>query len=361
MKRVQLFLVFALSALFANEVTAVELGTLHYNATLIITMSGPIEAGDAEKFMQFWTENAYDAFTFKVAMDSPGGNLADSIKIGRFLREQSAVTFIEKYPPREPAQSDWEYLEAAIPLGGAGCYSACALAFMGGVNREVPEGAEIGFNQFYAGDDVASAPDVMTDTQTVSAMISSYLREMGAARELFELMSITPPEQLFIPQQDDLNHLGIMPSTAFENFQLMPKEGEVVAVAINPRNQGTLERLYEIETYCWKGRPIINLYAEKADWGLRADYADPLTTHIDGWMLSTSLGMRKFGAESIRLYPEQRLLATLYLDAEAARALSTGGGLISLHSNTASGVLVSGTINTPNGDEAIAVSFKGCI
>lgn len=360
MKLVQAMVIPAFSALFANQAAAVELDVLRYNATLIVTMSGPIESGDAEKFMQFWTENAYDAFTFKVALDSPGGNLADGIKIGTFLREKSADTFIEKYPPRTPAQSDWEYLDVASPLGGAGCYSACALAFMGGVNREIPEGAEIGFHQFYGGDGGATASDVTTNTQTISAMISTYLREMGAAPELFELMSVTPPEQLFIPQQDEMTRLGVLPSTAFENFQLMPKEGEVVAVATNPRNQGTLERLYEIETFCWKGRPMINLYAEKAVWGLRADYADPSTTHIDGWKLNTYLGIREFGADGLRLYAEQRLLATLYLDAEAARALSTGGGFISLNSYTASGVFVSGTINAPNGDEAIAVSFKDC-
>jgi hypothetical protein len=87
---------------------------------------------------------------------------------------------------------------------------------------------------------------------------------------------------------------------------------------------------------------------------------DPATTHIDSWKLRTPVGSKVFGPEALRLYPEQRLLATLVLDKEAAIALASSGGSISLNSYTASGVFVSGTINAPNGDQAIAVSFKDC-
>lgn len=340
---------------------ALELDIIRYNALAIITVSGEIEAGDAARFQQFWTENAYDAFSFKVAFDSPGGNLAEGIEIGRFIRTQGVDTTIQKYPARAPLQSDWDYSGVAEPLSGAGCYSACALAFMGGVNREVLEGAEIGFHQFYGGVDDLTASAVAASTQAISALIAGYLREMGGAPELFELMSVTPPHQMFIPRQDDLAILGVLPSTAFEDFQLMPKEGEIVAVATNPRNPGTLELVYEIETFCWKGRPMINLYAENDMRGLRPDYANPATTHIDGWRIDTPFGSRAFGPDALRLYPQQRLLATLMLDTETAHALSTGGGFISLNSFTASGVFLSGTINAPNGDAAISVSFKDCI
>lgn len=351
---------FAFSALYGSQIAALEFDTIRYNALLIITATGEIESGDADRFKSFWEENAYDAFTIKVALDSPGGNLAEGIEIGRFLRDRTADTLIEKYPARAPMQSDWDYSGVAQPLGGGGCYSACALAFMGGVNREIPATSEIGFHQFYGGENGASAAAVTTNTQTISAMISIYLREMGASPELFELMSVTPPEQLFRPQKEELIELGVLPSVAFENFQLMPKEGEVVATAKNPRNQGSLERLYEIETFCWKGKPMINLYAETAERGLRPEYADPVATHIDSWELRTKLGSRVFGPDALRLYPEQRLLATLVLDKESATALATSGGVISLNSYTASGVFISGTINAPNGDQAIAVSFKDC-
>ncbi|MEY8096535.1 hypothetical protein AB9F29_03845 [Falsihalocynthiibacter sp. S25ZX9] len=340
---------------------ALEFDIIRFNASVIITLDGDILAGDADRFANFWDENAYDAYSFTVALNSSGGSLSEGLKLGRFLRRNGVATAVQKYSQRAPMQSNWDYSFAAKPLEGSRCYSVCALAFMGGVERSVPERARIGFHQFYGGVKGRSADDTMITTQAVSATISSYLREMGAASELFELMSMTPPEEMYIPEQQDLGALGIHPISAFQDFRLMPKEGGIVAISTNPRNLGSLERVYELETFCWKGRPMINLYAEGASSGLPSKMADPMTTHIDGWWIETVVGSTAFGSENIRLYPEQKLLATLILDPETAKALSKGNSKFSVNSYTASGVFMSGVINAPEGDLAIAASFKGCL
>ena len=154
----------------------------------------------------------------------------------------------------------------------------------------------------------ASTADVTKRTQALSAMISLYLRKMGADPELFELMSTTLPEQLFIPSKEKLTELGSLTSAMFENFQLMPKKGEVVAIAKNPRNQDGIELLYEVETFCWKGKPMINLYAETAGRGLRSEHANPAKTHIDGWTLRTGAGTRVFGPKLFISTPSKDFL-----------------------------------------------------
>lgn len=76
MKFVQATVFFAFSALFGSQIAALEFDTIRYNALLIITATGAIESGDADRFKGFWEENAYDAFTIKVALDSPGARHA---------------------------------------------------------------------------------------------------------------------------------------------------------------------------------------------------------------------------------------------------------------------------------------------
>lgn len=266
-----------------------------------------------------------------------------------------------QYPKRPANMGQFDYAAIdAVP--GAQCASACALAFMGGVERVVPSDGVLGFHQFYGGDPQQSSADTMVSTQTISAMVASYLREMGASPELFEQMSITPPDDLFVPTQDELRALGITTSRAFRGFRLMPKDGDVVATATNPRNLTALERVFEVETFCWKGRPMINLYAENGTHGLPSQMANASTTHFDGFWVETRLGLKSFGNENARYYAEQRLLATLILDMETALALATGPAKFSVNSYTASGVFLSAEIaSEPGGNEAIRASFKGCL
>ncbi|NKC23392.1 hypothetical protein HED50_22600 [Ochrobactrum oryzae] len=48
-------------------------------------------------------------------------------------------------------------------------------------------------------------------TQSISSLVSIYLRKMEADPRLFELLSITPPDKMFIPKSGELGELGIVP------------------------------------------------------------------------------------------------------------------------------------------------------
>lgn len=345
----------AATVMIATPASAIEISMEHGNATSKIIVTGPIERGDAKRFRDFWDENAYDSFRFVVSLDSPGGSLMDGIEIGQFLRKNGAHTEVRRYSPAVEGQ----YYREERP--GAECYSACALAFMGGVEREVADDSKIGFHQFYGGSST-SVPDVMETTQYISAFLAGYLRDMGAQPQLFELLSGTSPSNMFVPTSAQLSALNIVPQLGFHGFKLMPKEGLIVATAVNERNPDAIERLYEIETLCWNKRPIVNLYAANGQQGLSAEMASSSTTHIDGFRIDTALGSYEYGKESIRLYPNQRLLASLILDPKVATALGTGSGAVVVNSFTASGVFISGRIEAPpGGDPAILASFRDCL
>ncbi|MEN3145225.1 hypothetical protein ABDF71_24865 [Ochrobactrum sp. WV_118_8] len=338
---------------------AIEINTIRHNASMIFVVSGEIEAGDAEKFATIWGKEAYDAFRFTIALDSPGGSLVEGMKLGEFFRKEGVATVVQKYSPKPPMQDEWEYSSSAEVLPNSECYSACALAFMGGVEREVPDTSKIGFHQFSGGGDSSrSNAEVQVSTQSISSLVSIYLRKMEADPRLFELLSITPPDQMFIPKAGELGELGIVPSPDFKDFELKPKNGEIVASAVNPRNTRGRERVYEVEFFCWDKKPMINLYAKEQIGGLSKDWI----AQAEGtWNLSLPSGEFTFDRTNLRLYPNQRILATLILDKKLGRELTKSSFSFNVSSTTASGVLMGANVYAPQGDEAIAASLKGCL
>ncbi|RWP58005.1 hypothetical protein [Mesorhizobium sp.] len=354
MKNALPVLLAALVALIAPRAEAIEISMERGNATSKILVTGPIERGDAERFKAYWAENAYDSWNFIVSLDSPGGNLLEGLEIGRFLRKVEADTEVQRYTPATPDR----YAEG---LPGAECYSACALAFMGGVERDIPEGGTIGFHQFY-GSGGSSADQAMELTQHISALIAGYLRDMGAKPELFELLSGTSPDKMFIPTRDEIAALGIVPQSGFHDFRLMPKDGLIVATAVDERNPGPLEKVYEIETLCWNQLPTINLYAANSKRGLSEEQTI-WVAEGGGFNIETEFGTFDYGSENTKLYSSTRLLASLVLDPKVARSVGSGNAWVRVNGgSTASGVFMTGQITAPpGGDPAILASFRDCL
>ncbi|WP_273728856.1 hypothetical protein [Brucella gallinifaecis] len=357
----QLLPVFVLTALTTTTAYAIDIKTIRYNHSTIFVVDGVIEVGDADKFKKAWEEEAYDAFSYSVALNSPGGILGEGIKLGEFFRKQNVKTIVAKYSPKPPLQEEWEYSAYAQSLPGAECNSACALAFMGGVERIVEEDAKIGFHQFYGSydqDNQISHSELETSTQSASAQISNYLRRMGAKQELFEVMSITPPNDMYFLSRSQLTEFGVTPSDKFSNFVLKAKSGEIVASAVNPLNARGLEKLYEMEFFCWKGKPTINFYAEKADGGLSVEQISFLDR---GWRVFNDKNEYEFENSTVRFYPNQRIMATLILDKKIAKEMIKGSFSTMVNSMTANGFFLGGHIDAPNGDQSIQASLKDCL
>lgn len=83
-----------------------------------VVLSGPVERGDFERFKAVVERNRFKIGAV-VLLDSPGGVAADGFAIGDLIREK-------RYPT----------------IAAGGCYSACALIFLGGSERYFAEGAD---------------------------------------------------------------------------------------------------------------------------------------------------------------------------------------------------------------------------
>ena len=137
-----------------------------------------------------------------VILDSPGGLVAEGLKLGHFFHDAKIATFVF--------------------AGGFGCHSACALAFLGGRDaatgkrlRVMMSGARLGFHQFGAKFDPAktySKKDMATvveDTHRVMDSIIGYLHAIGDDLDFLPLMLRAPHEAITLVNDDEALMKGI--------------------------------------------------------------------------------------------------------------------------------------------------------
>lgn len=130
-----------------------------------------------------------------VALDSPGGAVADALAIGRLIRDKGYGTSV---------------------AAGALCASSCPLIFAAGRERLATARSAIGVHQIYAAapadsllSRIAAAGQAMSDAQTLTAQISRYLKGMGVDEEVWLKALETPPDRLTYFSADELKRLNL--------------------------------------------------------------------------------------------------------------------------------------------------------
>ena len=115
-----------------------------------------------------------------VSFDSPGGDLGEAIRMGRFIRSKRISTIVER--------------EAV-------CASACNMAFIGGVSRSVH--GRFGIHRPYARELPPDESEAIKIYDTTVQALKSYAIEMRVNPEIFErMMKISPQDVLFLSQQE---------------------------------------------------------------------------------------------------------------------------------------------------------------
>jgi hypothetical protein len=116
-----------------------------------------------------------------VTFDSNGGNILAAIAYGRVIRALGLSTF---------------------ELRSAQCASACALAFMGGVVRKAEPGS-IGVHQASFSDGAINGQAATAAVQSMTALIMSYLIEMGVDPRLLQLsLSVPSSDMRYLTTQE---------------------------------------------------------------------------------------------------------------------------------------------------------------
>jgi ATP-dependent protease ClpP protease subunit len=155
-----------------------------------IFAEGPIDEGAPKRFASFFALNAHLLPHQKqVSLHSPGGNVLAAIQLGTLIRQLGL---------------DTELVEGQI------CASACALVFMGGIQRSFWNDSRLGVHQFYSGGIINEG-----GAQELSTAISTYATTMGIDRRVIDIASFVPPQSMHWLTPNELKQLRVDNSDAF--------------------------------------------------------------------------------------------------------------------------------------------------
>ena len=164
-------------------------GTISSNLTAVFA-SGEIFPGDTEKLTRFLTHLPVRKNT-AIYFASPGGNLYEGLKLGLYFRKNDIKTVVE---------------------GASDCASACAIAFLGGTDRNgkpwrsSSSNSRLGFHAFSNPGDANPNSDQL---QSVVSDLLSYGKAVDAPIELLISGFATPSSDIYWVPQNDVCKLGI--------------------------------------------------------------------------------------------------------------------------------------------------------
>ncbi len=142
----------------------------------VIVAEGVIEENTPQDFIDF-VRTAADQPGARgvVLLNSPGGRVVASMRLGAALRQMGAAVIVAR---------SWNEGGRDITVAGQ-CMSACVYAMMGGVKRIVPPESRVGIHRMSreeAGESSARAPHATTRTYASEDMVdalANYAAEMG--------------------------------------------------------------------------------------------------------------------------------------------------------------------------------------
>jgi hypothetical protein len=178
-------------------------------------LGGPIDKGDAARLEAFIVANL--PFLTSVELNSRGGNLAESMKIGRLVRRFYLAT---RAPEERGSGPSWLRPEGRITEPGAVCASACFFVWLGGISRT---GDLIGIHRPFppvAEMQRMSPAEADQMYRDVSSTIRAYLVETGTAPHwLDDMMNVG---------SDDISLLSKQQMAEFSGSQ---NDGDVPSIA----------------------------------------------------------------------------------------------------------------------------------
>lgn len=193
-------LVCAVAALMSGPVASAEFKTVEGPGFSLVTFRGPINNGDAEKFLK-----ATEGLTkVNVLLESPGGLVKEALEIGATIRTRGYSTLVAP--------------------GTDGCYSACALIWVSGARRYMAPDSVIGFHAAYVKEN-----GEYKESGVGNAEIGAYLTTLGLRIEAIRFFTTAGPNEFLTLSPADARALGV------EIFEI---EGDKV---LSPEAKPTLD------------------------------------------------------------------------------------------------------------------------
>lgn len=149
----------------------------------LITITGQIEEGDADKFNQVIAQLPGRSI---VALESPGGVLIDGLNLGLAIHRHNFDTAV---------------------LPNETCASVCGLMWLAGATRYMADTSKIGFHEAAFGDGSIAGQG--------NALIGAYLHEMGLKFDTVAYLTRSTPGEMTWLRPTEANRFGI----AYSLFQ----------------------------------------------------------------------------------------------------------------------------------------------
>ncbi|GGE29180.1 hypothetical protein GCM10011360_16600 [Primorskyibacter flagellatus] len=177
------------SALYAMDFTIERLDLRPIRPpTLHITANGEIRNGDTERLRAL--VDAADTSEVRDVLflfDSPGGSLMEGVRMGRYIADIPAIVSAQVGSTAAPE---------------AICASACVYAYIGADYRYLHGSGRIGIHQFSISGGTLDGEEGLAIGQSLSGLLSEYIRANRAEPELFEAISaIEHDDILWVPRR----------------------------------------------------------------------------------------------------------------------------------------------------------------
>lgn len=240
-------------------------------STCFVLFEGTIENGMVERFEAYVEEEGVEGE--QLILNSPGGNLAEALKLGRLLRDWEWKTHVgssEGWFRNPDGSLDLTGAEG-FPQGGR-CESACAYAFMGGVTRTMGTNSLLGFHRFQAPGQVIDGDSA----QAISGQLISYIIEMGVDARVFVVASGEDSESMFHLNGEEAREFDLVTPDGFSPFSLFARDAGVVAVSERASSVGLYDLAEKVTLSCSQNRPMLTIHSSQvgvADGGYVSFYA----------------------------------------------------------------------------------------
>jgi hypothetical protein len=147
----------------------------------VMVASGEITSGTLDKFAGFLQQASRQGASNVLILDSPGGQVVESLRMGLVLRKLRTSVFVGRVTSLNGQ---------TIVVNGA-CMSACVYMMMGGSKRFVSESSRIGVHREFLPNSTGSDPlSVLRSTQRfpeVANLLKAYSQHMGISPSLIDL------------------------------------------------------------------------------------------------------------------------------------------------------------------------------
>ena len=198
-----------------------------------IQATGEITQRSAAAFEIFFKATQY--VPHAVRLNSPGGSLFGGILLGEAFRKLGVSTEVGSSSADPSLKIGNKNLYSKEP---GLCASACAYAFLGGVERSLDPNTKLGFHRFYTANSLsASSSKIFTgadldETQRIAAGLLLYVVDMGVDARLLALASQAGPNEIRWLQPREAYDLRVVyEPLRYSAWSVEPYKGGAIAAS----------------------------------------------------------------------------------------------------------------------------------